>query len=630
MSKTTRLNRVEHSPEQLDKNAIEKALNEAYVSQFSNVRGVQTYNFVRSIQTVDFYGLADYNVYQRMMNDSTISSAVDLYTEDSLQVDPEKGRMCWVEVDNSDSDESDNLSAGLQRELNDFLHKSLRIEKYLPAITKRVVVYGDSPVRLDYITKLEDDRTILAKESEESKELWGKILNESESFINNGTEYSNKDFHYDKYVDDSNIKTEENIKESLENKKSDRETLNESESLNEDVLKVNILGLRGRWYLDLLGDGTNLYAIEIKGKIVGYIDTTEYDRVIKGDRIIPFIHNTGWSQKVLQAGTQDQEPDERLYFSIKKGESLLKNARTAFQVLSALEDILIMSRLTRSILYRIFSVEVDNYTEKETDYVLNELKRRIKMDETIDLKKQVYDSELTGLPLGDSIFIPVRNGVGSIKIDTVGGDVEFRNAIDLDYFKDKLFAGLKIPKAFLGFETDLPGGLGSTSLVRMDIRYARTVKSLQHTISEGIHDICEMYLKLTRSESVVSKLPGFRVMMTSINTSEDMERVESNAKRLETVDKVVETLGNLGIDLNKYPSVREKVISDYFGKELVDLINKDEENGATPEETDVTSTPVESSDQSAPDEGGDLPPESGTQGLSVEPEPTVDVGTEEV
>ena len=83
--------------------------------------------------------------------------------------------------------------------------------------------------------------------------------------------------------------------------------------------------------------------------------------------------------------------------------------------------------------------------------ILNSLKNKIKMDETVNVKEKIYNSTLSQVPLGDSIFIPTRNGVGAIKVDTIGGDFNLRDAIDLDYFKDKLFAALKVPRSFLGF-----------------------------------------------------------------------------------------------------------------------------------------------------------------------------------
>ena len=84
--------------------------------------------------------------------------------------------------------------------------------------------------------------------------------------------------------------------------------------------------------------------------------------------------------------------------------------------------------------------------------------------------------------------------------------------------------------------------------------------------------------------------------MTSINTSEDMERIESEKVRMETVDKIVETLSNLGIELDRYKNVRDSIINEWFGSAMADNIKKDEES--MPEEPML---PPEGEDESGPD-----------------------------
>ena len=43
--------------------------------------------------------------------------------------------------------------------------------------------------------------------------------------------------------------------------------------------------------------------------------------------------------------------------------------------------------------------------------------------------------------------------LGAISIQQLGGDVNVRDIADIDYFKNKLYAAMKIPKQFLG-DTD--------------------------------------------------------------------------------------------------------------------------------------------------------------------------------
>ena len=622
-------------------------LNEAQNLMNYTVDGLATYNFVRAIRTIDGSANSLDNMYERMMQDSVISSAVDMYVDDALQVDPQRQSIFWVELDTPDDYVEDYLSKGLTKELERFLKDDLRMDKELRDIAKRVVVYGDAPVKLDFVDEYEDDKLQLIdvnkKQFESVSEECGKILKESAD-LSTGVKPRNID--YNSWVGKPLINKSTqfvHLKESLNGLKKNQKILNESVTskkakLYEDEL-VNIKRvIKGRWYAELLGSGSNIYTLRSRGKILAYIDRNNVNQIIDGRYIVNFSNNTGKNRVTFEVGDQFDNIAQKKIFTLSRGESYLENSRIAWQVLSALEDILLLTRMTRSILYRIFSVEVGQKGNKETKQILDALKSRIKIDETVNVRDKLYNSELKQVPLGDSIFIPTRNGIGVIDVKVVGGDVNLRDAIDLDYFKDKLFAGLKIPKSFLGFEQDLPGGLGNTSLTRMDIRYGRTVKRLQSILAEGLKDLCELYLKMTRPENVYQELPAFKVVFTSINTSEDAERIESKQVQMETLDKVLETLKNMGIDLSTgmYEETRNSLIKEWFGSDTLDLIEKDEKNqpinpnppadeGGSGD--DFSSTPVDVQDTSGgtpPSDLMDFGDEEGT-----EEDNTGDVDTEE-
>lgn len=566
-------------------------LNEsAYMNSISDVKGVQIYNFINAMKNTNasefFYGAT----YDRMMDDAIISSAIDLYVDDATQVDPNKKRMVWVEADLPGDATESEVSKGLVQELNGFLDE-IEIEKNLPQIARRILVHGDAPVKLSFVDKLEDDRLVVHKLGESVKQELEKRLVEdkSDNELESDLDLSGKPVLLESYL--NSFKDNKRVLNKY-NKKVLKESV-----LKEDALITYKDVIPGRWYIEMIGTGSSLCTLESKGKIIALLDREDNNNIITKDNIAVFM-NPKATRVTVEVGNYLDSADKREYYKISKGDSFLKNARIAWQVLSALEDILLLTRMTRSILYRIFSVEVANKGNKETMNILNSLKNKIKMDESVNVREKIYNSSLAQVPLGDSIFIPTRNGIGAIKVDTIGGDFNLRDAIDLDYFKDKLFAALKIPRSFLGFEDDMPGSLGNTSLVRMDIRYARTVRGLQNILSSGIKDLLNIYLKYTRTDKVLQELPNIRVCMTSINTAEDVERVETEKVRMETVDKIVETLGNLGIDLNSYNNVRDSIIQEWFGSNMIDLIKKDESELA--KQTPVPTIPEEG-DNDKPD-----------------------------
>jgi len=561
------------------------------LAQNYEVAGIESYNFIRGLRLIasDTYN-TDY-ILDRMMDDAIISAAVDMYIDDALQVDPQKQEIFWVDVDSTDDRFEKNLAKGLTDELNRFLKSDLRMDKELREILRRVIIYGQSPVRIDFIDKLEDDRLALIDKNKPTFESIAKpVFDEllKEGTIEDTTTAFTKivsdsiaNFDFDKFTElNTKNRIISYINESL-NPNNGKQKLKE-QALNEDILSKNDEDIRrlirGRWYTECVSSGTNLWELTAKGKTIAYMDVRKPNFFISPRNIVNFANKTGKYHINFEVGPYNDSITNKDYFTLRRGQSYLDNSIVAWQILSALEDILMITRMTRSTLYRIFSVEVGGKGDAETKKILNSLKNRIKSDETINVKEKIYNSEMRQIPLGDSIFIPTRNGIGNIDIKVVGGDVNLKDAIDLDYFKDKLFASLRIPKAFLGFSED-SGGLINTSLTRMDIRYARTIKGIQNIAAEGLKDLCLKYLEFTRPESVLRELPDFKIVFTSINTEEDNQRCETKQVQIDTLGKLLESFEGLGISVAETPELRNQLIKEWLGSNYLDIIENAEKEG---------------------------------------------------
>lgn len=545
------------------------------------VGGLEAYNFVRGLRLIaaDTYN-NDY-LLDRMMDDATISAAVDMYIDDALQVDPQKNEIFWISIDRTGDEVKDKLSKELGKELESFLMNDLRMDKELRAICRRYLQYGMCICRLDFIDTLEDDRLALIDktkkvfDSVDVDSRQSRVINEVANLFDSRTNDLTESLtnlkmdHSIDYEDISYNEVKTRVNEALKvDKKKKR--------LNEDILtstEVTRRLLKGRWSVEIIGQGTNIWELRAKGKTLAYMDVRKPNFLLDPVNLVSFSNNTGKYQVNFEVGPYNEEDSKKEYYTLRRGESYLDNARIAWQVLSALEDILMLTRMTRSILYRIFSVEVGNKGDTETARVLNQLKNRIKYDETINVKEKIYNSDLRQIPLGDSIFIPTRNGIGAIDIKVVGGDVNLKDAIDLDYFKDKLFAALRIPKAFLGFSDEGTGGMINTSLTRMDIRYARTIRGIQNVLASGLKDLCKCYLKLTRTDQVYEELPDFDIVFTSINTEEDSQRSESKKVQLDTFNAILDSFEKLGIDVASNVELRNELIKEYLGSIYLEYID---------------------------------------------------------
>jgi len=122
--------------------------------------------------------------------------------------------------------------------------------------------------------------------------------------------------------------------------------------------------------------------------------------------------------------------------------------------------------------------------------------------------------------------------------------------LDIDYFLSKVFSGLRVPKAYLGFEEMLPGSLGAaTPLIQLDVRYARTVKKLQRAFMEGIKDLCSLHLKYKLGVNIPAK--DIPLNMSTISGAEEMARMDIVKSRIETAQAIADFVTAHGGDGSK-------------------------------------------------------------------------------
>lgn len=247
------------------------------------------------------------------------------------------------------------------------------------------------------------------------------------------------------------------------------------------------------------------------------------DVILPEKSYIHFISDRGQTQMLS---------DNDFGFYAKYGTSFLAAARSYYKQRQLLEDLLILSRLTRSTFYRIFSVEVGNATSQDTARMMREVKTAVTSKQTVSVVNEVFSSKNSPILTGGNVYVPVRDGKGALSVQDVGGEVNISALADIDYFSKNYYSALHVPPQFLQGTSGEDGGLGESSLTQLDVRYARTVKRVQRIIREGIRQ-----LVLWKSLIDEKMPPEFSVQMTHILTAEDEKRatiMQSEADRVNT------------------------------------------------------------------------------------------------
>ncbi len=222
---------------------------------------------------------------------------------------------------------------------------------------------------------------------------------------------------------------------------------------------------------------------------------------------------------------------------IQYGASFLEAARPYYKQRQLLDDLLILARLTRSSFYRLFSVDVGAASSQDTARMMRELKTAVSSKQSINVSTEVFSSKSSPILTGGNVYFPVRNGQGAVNVQEVGGEVNVSALADIDYFDDRYYGALKVPKQFLGQSDEAPGGIGDTTLTQLDIRYARTVKRCQRIIKSGLKDLVYWYCSI---HNILP--PSFTVEMPRILTAEDTRLSDIQKAEIETTNSIVELI----------------------------------------------------------------------------------------
>jgi len=156
------------------------------------------------------------------------------------------------------------------------------------------------------------------------------------------------------------------------------------------------------------------------------------------------------------------------------GRSYLEPARKIFKQTNLMEDAMLIHRIMRAPEKRMFYINVGSIPPNEVDQfmqkTINAMKKTpyIGQDGNYNLKFNIQN-------MMEDFYLPVRGGDTSTRIDTTKG-LDYDGTNDVQYLQSKLFAALKIPKAYFGYEGDLQG---KATLAAEDIRFARTVERVQ-------------------------------------------------------------------------------------------------------------------------------------------------------
>ena len=217
------------------------------------------------------------------------------------------------------------------------------------------------------------------------------------------------------------------------------------------------------------------------------------------------------------------------------GRSYLEPGRRLYKQYILMEDAMMIHRLTRAPQRRIFYVNVGAIPPNEVENYMQRMINKMKKTPLVDQKTGQYNLNYNVQNMLEDFFIPVRGNDSSTRIDNAP-PLEYNGIEDINYLLNKLFAALKIPKAFLGYEKDLTG---KATLAAEDIRFARTIERIQRIVVSELTKIALVHLYAHGYDD--ESLTNFDLTLTTPSIIYEQERIALMKEKMDLATQMMET-----------------------------------------------------------------------------------------
>ena len=216
------------------------------------------------------------------------------------------------------------------------------------------------------------------------------------------------------------------------------------------------------------------------------------------------------------------------------GKSMLEGGRKLYKQLVLMEYAMLIHRIMRAPEKRVFKVDIGNIPPGEVDTYIKSMMDKMKKVPLVDERTGNYNLRFNMQNLLEDYYLPVRGSQSATNIETLPG-LQYQAIEDVEYLKAKLFAALKIPKAFLGYDETTEG---KATLAALDIRFARTIERIQRIVISELTKIAIVHLYSQGYEN--ADLVNFELDLTSPSIVYEQEKIALMKERVDLAAQLVE------------------------------------------------------------------------------------------
>jgi len=216
------------------------------------------------------------------------------------------------------------------------------------------------------------------------------------------------------------------------------------------------------------------------------------------------------------------------------GRSYIEPGRKLYKQYALMEDAMLIHRIVRAPEKRIFKINVGSIPPNEVENFMQKTISTLKRTPYMDEKTGDYNLKYNMQNLLEDFYLPVRGNDQATQIETTPG-LSYDGIQDVEYLREKLFAALKVPKAFMGYDKDLSG---KATLAAEDIRFGRTIDRIQRILISELYKIAlvHLYAQGYRDE----QMTNFELDLTTPSIIYDQEKIALMKEKVDLASQMME------------------------------------------------------------------------------------------
>jgi hypothetical protein len=216
------------------------------------------------------------------------------------------------------------------------------------------------------------------------------------------------------------------------------------------------------------------------------------------------------------------------------GRSYIEPGRKLYKQYALMEDAMLIHRIVRAPEKRIFYINVGSIPPQEVENFMQKTISTLKRTPYMDEQTGEYNLKYNMNNMLEDFYLPVRGNDTTTRIDTTPG-LQYDGIQDVEYLREKLFAALKVPKAFMGYEADLQG---KATLAAEDIRFGRTIDRIQRILLSELYKIALVHLYAQGYEG--EHMVNFELNLTTPSIIYDQEKIALMKEKVDLASQIME------------------------------------------------------------------------------------------